>query len=118
MRLYNGLHNGYIKYFDNLTGQGVITSNTPNMISFFVHFSASKNFNKKSGDYLNNKEKFISYTPVLFSLHRDSHYTQVDYFEIDASRTIDDVKSDLIIRILNNNESNLDLYLHNIIGDL
>lgn len=112
------LHTGYIKYFDNLTGQGVISSNTPNSLSFFVHFTASSNFNKKSGDYLNNKENFISYTPVLFSLHRDSHYTQVDYFKIDTNRTIDDVKSDIILKILSNNENNLDLYMHNIIGDL
>lgn len=90
---------GHIKYFDNLSGQGVVSCE--NGQNYFLHYSASNLF--KQG----KRVEFSRFTPVEFTLYVDAHFIQVDTIKKSNWTSTLNIKCDLILNALNQSNDHI-----------
>lgn len=105
-------YKGYIRYFDSLSGVGIIVVPKLNK-QYKVHYTASENFDGDFTKFCN--ESFDNHTPVECAIYNDSHWSQIQSFKVSNYCTIEEIKSDIILGILERNENNIDFYLNNFI---
>lgn len=66
------MRQGHIRWWDEEKGEGMVRDALTNQ-SYYVHWSAGR-----SPHLCKDKINFEKNEPVLFELHEDSHFTQVE----------------------------------------
>ena len=122
------LYNGYIKWFDNCKGEGVVTipELTGKKRNIFVHWSADQRVNKLKNKSLEYRPKnlFIKYKnmdQVRCTIFEDSHYIQIDKIKPHKWIKYEDLVSDILLRYFEEKDNSCSnewshFVLNNIIG--
>lgn len=93
-------YNAYIRYFDNLSGRGVVTVPSLN-IDVFVHYSADSRLGENKSLSSRKGKLFVEYSSldqVEVEIIFDSHYTQVSKIRPKNWITKKDLLSDKLVR--------------------
>ena len=119
-------YNAYVRWFDNFSGSGVVT--VPELKQdFFVHWSADRRLDKYDSKGLAHRYdgfrvEFDSLDTVEVEIFFDSHYQQISSIEPKNWISKEDLLSDKLIEILDNDEScSLDWFdfcLNNVISKI
>lgn len=119
---------GYIHWFDNLTGEGVVNVVDLEGRSVFVHWSASQELDKVKNKSLEYRKKiggpfieFNSLDIVEVKVIQDSHFEQVCKIKKSKWIKVEDLLSDKLLEYLDstNDETSSDwdnFILNNILG--
>ena len=116
-------HNGYIKWFDNLSGTGVVKIPDLNK-NVFLHWSADQRLSKlkDKSKKCRPKNLFIKYNSmdqIRCTILDDSHFTQIDKIKLHKWIKYEDLVSDILLAYFNENipypTNHNDFVLNNII---
>lgn len=104
-----------MRYFDNLSGTGVITVPALKR-DIFVHWSGVY------GACINRpKTKWIELErlqQVKVQIYNDSHFEQVEHCKLYNWTTAENILSDNLLKVLQDDSKSIDFYLNNVLSDI